>query len=296
MVPLKGPSAMVGVLAIKPQQPETVLTKGEKNLLYVVADLLAIYMEKDLYQERSRETIKLEASERLYQTILNSISHEIKTPMTAIIGLASTLENEQIQNTPQTRQQVVHELLESVDRLNEEVMNILDMSRLSSEGLALKKEWNDIQDIVDTCILKLNKQLINHLVQVNIPEPKPFLKVDFDLFESALCNILINAAQYAPAQTLIEIGAVVAGKNLKITVVDHGPGIPEEHHSRIFNKFYRLPGSAPGGTGLGLAIAKSVVELHGGSIAVKNQAQGGLEVAITLPYEEPPKMPAAKKT
>ncbi len=291
-LPLKGPSVMTGVLSYMPNEQTHMLTPDEKNLLIAIATQLAIYLETDLYQQRSMDAEKLEESERLHQTILNSISHELKTPMTAILGLSSALESKGMSNKPDVQKQLLDELSEAVDRLNREVSNILDMSRLSSGHLTLKKEWTDIREIITSCLSKLDKQLIHHPIHVNVPEEDiPYVKLDYGLFETALKNIIINSATYTPEGAPITITQSNIKDCIQIVIADLGPGVPEDLLHTIFDKFYRVPGSEHGGTGLGLTIAKAVIEAHGGTIQARNQVAGGLDIIINLPLETQPEIP-----
>lgn len=289
-LPLKGPSGVSGVLAFLPRNRGRTLSLDESNLLNAAATQMAVYLERESFRESSVETTKLEESERLHQTILNSISHEIKTPLTAIMGLSSALETKEVGGNTELRGQLLGELGAEVIRLNREINNILDMSRLSSGVLTLKKEWTDMREVANACAVKLKRELARHRLSVDIPEGLPLLKLDFPLFESALSNLLLNAVNYTPEKSSIEISAEAAGGGFLLRVSDNGSGLPEEQLTSVFEKFYRAPGSRVGGTGLGLSIAKSVVEAHGGRIMAKNRAGGGLELTVYLPLEKQPEI------
>jgi len=291
-IPLKGPSGVSGVLAFLPHDRGHLLSLDESNLLNAAAAQIAVYLERESFRESSIEAKKFEESERLHQTILSSISHEIKTPLTAIMGLSSALETKDVGGNPELRGQLLGELGVEVVRLNREINNILDMSRLSSGVLTLKKEWTDMSEVANACAVKLKKELARHPLAIKIPDGLPFLKLDFALFESALTNLLLNAVNYTPERSSIEISAEVSGGEYLLRVSDNGPGLPEEQLSSVFEKFYRVPGSRVGGTGLGLSIAKSVVEAHGGKIAAKNRSGGGLEITVALPLERQPELKA----
>lgn len=291
-IPMKGRSEIVGVLSvIQSDNTSRILTQDVKELLMLTAGQLAIYLEKELYRELALEAKKWEESEHLHQTIFNCISHELKTPMTAILGFISTLEDPSLQKKAVLRSQLLQELKEAVQRLNAEVSNILDMSRLTSGTLTLKKEWNDLGEVILSCVNKLKKSLSSHPIQIEIQETILFVKMDVGLFESALKNILLNAATYTPDNTPINIRIKTDEKTIQIAISDQGAGIPEDQIPYIFDKFFRLPGSLPGGTGLGLAIAKSVIEAHQGKISAQNRIPNGLEVTITLPFDHQPTLP-----
>ena len=289
-IPLIGPAESVGVLAYKPNSASR-LSPGEENLLQTVARQLAVAAERELFQARSRQSEQLVESERLYQTILNSVSHELRTPLTAIIGNASALANSQIASDPIRREQLSSDIVENAQRLNRVVSNLLDMSRLNSGKLTLKRDWHELSDLISVTLDSQKAALSDHRVTVRLGEPLPLIRVDFQLLQQALTNLLINAASYTPAGTEIEIGARATSRGIDLTVSDHGPGLPSDSIPHLFEMFYRVPGSRAGGAGIGLAITKGIVEAHGGSIEARNIPSGGAVFTMTLPVERQPEMP-----
>lgn len=235
---------------------------------------------------RLREAEKLKRSEELHQVLLNSISHELRTPLTVLTASATSLcDPEIIQNEPAVRT-IRDELLGASDRLNRVIENLLDMSRLNSGILSLKMEWHDLQDVVGVAVNKLKLQLKNHPIRVDLNGSATFVQMDFRLVEHALINLILNAAQYTPPGTGIQIRSNVEKTKLHIFVEDEGPGIPNESLARVFEKFYRVPGSPAGGTGLGLSIVKGIVEAHNGSITAQRNDPRGTRFVIELPYQE----------
>jgi two-component system, OmpR family, sensor histidine kinase KdpD len=289
-VPLLGPTELVGVLAFRPLTKNRLLQE-EQNLLSSVCRQFAIAFEREVFQKRSRQTEQLRQSERLHQTILDSVSHEIRTPLTAIIGAASALQDESIVGNPDVRHELSQEVVETAERLDRVVDNLLDMSRLSSGALLLNKDWHDVRDIISIATAKLTRTLSGHVLQLTVPEQMPLVAIDLQLFEQVLSNILLNAANYAPLGSTIQIITGTRNDSVFLQVRDQGHGVPEESLTRIFDKFYRLPGTQSGGTGLGLAVAKSIVEAHSGTIEAANREEGGLQVTILLPLEQQPTMP-----
>ena len=267
------------------------MVPDETNFLNTVTRQLAIGIERELLNEQSRETQRLQESERLHQTILNSISHEMRTPLTAIIGASSALQNAEISGNKDTRKELTDELTQASERLNFIVENLLDTSRLASGLFQLKREWSDIKDIVSISIDQLSRVLEQHIIHLDIPDNLPFVYVDFHLMEQAISNILRNSASMAPANSLISIDARAGNNLLIISVSDQGPGIPEQSLYKIFERFYRVPGTPTGGVGLGLWLVKSIIELHGGKISVANQVAGGVCFSIQLPIEKQPEIP-----
>ncbi|MCX5748763.1 MAG: sensor histidine kinase KdpD [Candidatus Saganbacteria bacterium] len=292
-IPLKGPSETVGILAYRPYKEEK-LNQEQANLIAAISKQIAVYLEKELFRERSKQVQELEKSEKMLQTILESISHEMRTPLTSIGGIASALNEEKINQDKTVREDLIKELLESVDRLNNVVGNILDMSRINSGSFTLKREWNDIGEIIDVSVKQLREKLKGHKLSIEIKEGLPLVMLDFNLFEQAVSNILINAINYTPEGSEIKIRSFLKDDDLILEISDNGPGISEDQLVHIFEKFYRVKGSPAGGVGLGLTLTKSIIEAHGGFIFSANKKGGGLEFKISLPVEKQPDMMAGQ--
>ena len=164
------------------------------------------------------------------------------------------------------------------------------MTRLNSGILSLKKEWQDVNDLVSVTLKKLGRYLDSHKIVIEIDENLQLIEIDFRLMEHMLTNLLFNSLAYTPVGTEIRVKAWSQDNRFHLTVEDEGPGVPPEDLQRIFEKFYRAPGTPTGGTGLGLAIAKNIVELHGGTIHAENREPRGLRIVIALPLGMPPRM------
>jgi two-component system sensor histidine kinase KdpD len=232
----------------------------------------------------------------LHQTIIDSVSHELRTPLTGIIGAASALRDERIAAVAATRSQLAEALVDNAQRLNRVVGNLLDMSRLSSGVLKLSRDWHDVNDLVAFAMDSNQRVLAGREVTSKLQDGLPFVRVDFHLFEQAIGNLLVNAATHTPAGSPISISGQVRRDQLELSVLDSGSGIPEKSLPYLFDRFYRVPGTAPSGTGTGLAIVKAVVELHGGRVEARNRPEGGAAFTITLPVEPQPEMPREMKT
>ena len=289
-IPLRGTMETVGILAYHPIE-KVRLVQEEESLLFTVARQLAISLERESLQERSRQAERLAESERLYQTILNSISHEIRTPLTAIMGFTSALRSDQLNANTESHRQILGELTDNAERLNNVVTNLLDLSRLNSGMLSLKKDWHDINDLIAVVLSELQNNLSDHPVATKTAEPLPLIRIDFNLFKQALINLLSNAATYTRSGTAIEVETIVAENTIILKITDNGPGIPADSLPHLFDKFYRVPGTPSGGTGIGLAIAKAIVEMHGGTIEVANIPKRGACFSIKLPIEKQPELP-----
>ncbi len=290
-LPLKTIGETVGLFIYQPKTKRK-LSVEQENLLYSIVQQVAIALEKHFYESRLREAERLEESEKLHQTLLNSISHEMRTPLTVIMGTATTLADENIDKSKADIKNAASELLDASDRLNRVIENLLDMSRLNSGVLAIKSEWHDIHDLVGVTLKKLGKNLSQHQIKVDLPLDLPLINIDFRLMEHALSNLILNATMYSPQGKEIRISSKLTDSFVRIIIEDEGSGIPESSLSKIFEKFYRVPGTPTGGTGLGLSIVKSIVEAHEGSIYAENRTSGGARFVIELPLKPAPSAPA----
>lgn len=288
-VPLRGVGESVGVLIFKPTLSQNKINPEQMGLLLSITTQLGISIERHFLSRRLADAQRLKDSEVLHQTLLNSISHEMRTPLTAIMGAASTLEKYSSEN--KKVKDISEGLSEASDRLNRVIENLLDMSRLNSGVLGLKLEWQDLSDLVGVVLKKLDKNLKPNQVVTKISDEVGLVEIDFRLFEHALSNIILNSTQYAGSGCKIEIEAILKSNRVIITVSDDGRGVPEESVPHIFEKFYRVPGTPAGGTGLGLSIVKGIVELHKGSIRFEPNEPHGSKFIIELPYRTAPSMP-----
>lgn len=229
-------------------------------------------------------------SERLYQVMFDSVSHELKTPLTAIIGSATVLEQEQKKFG--SAHALTCQIAESAYRISLTIDNLLDFLRLNSGRLQLKKEWQDCEDFIKANLEQSQHVLTGHQIQLNVSDSLPLINIDFSFLSHAFVNLLFNAVRYSPAGSAIQIAAEQSDKNIIFSVSDCGPGIPSEHLVTIFQKFFRVPGSASGGLGLGLAIAKEIVEMHSGSVWAENCVGSGASFFMRLPVEPQPSFPS----
>lgn len=276
--PLIASNEVVGVIGIRTRGHER-LSVDEQVLLDTFINQVALVIERELIDEQTEQAAMLNESERLYTTLLNSISHELRTPIAAIIGAASNLQT----SDPTARDQLSDDIQSSAQRLNRLVENLLDMSRLDSGRLQLKREWCDIGELIGVAIQRLQPCLKHRQLKLTIAPGLPLVQIDFVLMEQVLVNLLDNACSYTPPDAAISVQADQGRGEVVIRVSDTGPGIPSAELARVFDKFYRVPGTTPGGTGLGLSIAKSLVEAHGGAIRAETPRTGGTSIVITLP-------------
>lgn len=281
-LPLLATGKQVGVMGIRTHQLEQ-LAPDQGVLLETFANQSALVIERELLHESAEQAAMLRESERLYTTLLNSISHELRTPLATITGAASSLLNPQTGVNETARVALTKAIEDAAERLNRLVENLLDMSRLDAGRLQLKMEWCDVSDVISVAVQRLAKDFMQHPLSIECKPMLPLILMDFRLIEQVLVNLLDNACTYTPPGTPVKISAAVDENFLTIAVADAGRGIPTEELTRIFDKFYRVPGTATGGTGLGLSICRALVEAHRGDLTAENAAGGGARFIIRLP-------------
>lgn len=223
---------------------------------------------------------------RLYNTLLNSLSHEFRTPIATIIGATDNLLINPSGFSGEDQRRLLNAISVASLHLNQQVENLLNLSRLESGGIQLKKDWCDMNELVCHTLRRLDEQLGAHAVQTHIRENLPLFRLDYGLMEQVLYNLVSNAARYTPPGSLIAIKVDWVGECVQISVEDDGNGFPEEEIPKAFDKFYRLKNNHhTGGTGLGLSIVKGFVEAHNGTVVLKNRLPSGARFIITIPAE-----------
>ncbi|MGH7455317.1 MAG: GAF domain-containing sensor histidine kinase, partial [bacterium] len=282
--PLLTADEAVGVIGIAPLLSRP-LTLEQEGLLQTFLHQIAVAIEREMLHAAAEQAHLLAESERLYKTLFNSISHELRTPISAIMSASESLLHAGASQRPEIKTELAKEIHWAAERLNRLIENLLDMTRLESGLIQPKRDWCDVHDLINTAVKKLGAELTGHSLSVSVSPDMPLLKIDFGLMEQALANLLHNAAVYTPAGSTIQICALAQDENGVITIADNGPGLPAEALSRVFEKFYRVRSAKAGGLGLGLSIARGFVEAHKGTIAVENRAEGGAQFTIRLPLE-----------
>jgi two-component system sensor histidine kinase KdpD len=282
--PLQTPRGVVGVLGVKPTNPSAYLTLEQARLLESFANQAALAIERAQLAEQARQAQLLQATEKLQTALLNSISHDLRTPLVSITGALSSLQEDGVNLDDDTRTSLVDTALAEAERLNHLVGNLLDMTRVEAGAIHAEREPCDVQDVIGSALDRLNVMLKDRRVNVQVPPKLPLVPMDFVLMVQVLVNLLDNAIKYSPPATPIDVTARAVGANLEIQIADRGVGIPPDDLTRVFDKFYRVqrPGEV-NGTGLGLAICKGIVEAHGGAIKAENRAGGGTVIQLTLP-------------
>jgi len=294
-LPLKTAQGIRGVLGVLPAA-DTLPALGpeQRHLMEAFASQAAVAIERAQLAAEARRTQVLQETERLQSALLNSISHDLRTPLAAVTGALSTLVENGNALDDATRRELLETAREAAQRLNRLVGDLLDMTRLQGGALRLRKAPADIQDLIGTSLSQLGDAVTGRKIEVDVAPNIPLVSVDFALITRVLANIVENAVKYSPPETAITIRARSVGGNLEIMVADRGPGVPESNLGQMSGKFQRGRTGANNGTGLGLAICRGFVEAHGGHITVENRPGGGLTVFFTLPLDGGPPEEAAR--
>jgi two-component system, OmpR family, sensor histidine kinase KdpD len=283
-IPLQSQSSALGVMGVDLEDEADYATAQTRRLLDAFAAQATLAIERVQLVKQAEKAQILQSRESLERALLNSVSHDLRTPLVSITGALSTLRDAGENLNAPARRELLSTACEEAERLNRFVGNLLEMTRLEAGVVKPNEEPSDIQDLIGCVLTVIEQRLGARKVDLQIPEGLPLVNMDMALMTHVLVNLLENALKYSPPESSIGIAARTENDKLIIEISDQGPGVPEADLKRIFDKFYRIPvPEGAGGTGLGLAISKGIVEAHGGKIAAENLATGGLRVSVTLP-------------
>jgi two-component system sensor histidine kinase KdpD len=289
-VPLVGSQRTVGALGVRPKESSRFLDPEQRQLLESCASLIALAIERDESVLEAHQAQMRTEAEQLRNSLLSSVSHDLRTPLSTIAGAAGSL----LERAREEDREFLQTVVDESRRLERLVENLLDMARLDSGAVVLNRQWHVLEEVVGLALAAVKRELKDHAVRVDIPSDFPLLLVDAFLLEQVFVNLLENASRYTAADSAIEISAAIVGKKAEIRCADNGPGVPVGSETRIFDKFFRGSTIAPDGrrgVGLGLAICRAIVEAHRGTISVANRGEGGAEFRVLLPCDEsPPKI------
>jgi two-component system sensor histidine kinase KdpD len=290
-VPLKAPMRVRGVVALALRNPLRLNVPEQRRLLDTFASLLAIALERIHYVDIAQKTTVQMESERLRNALLGAISHDLRTPLAALAGMADSLQLTAPPLAP-AHAEIAQSLREAALRMNALVNNLLDMARLESGRIALNLQWQPLEEVVGSALRSLGALFAGrHPIKVQLPHDLPLLQFDAVLIERVLANLLENAAKYTPQGSTITIAAAATRDEVEVWVADEGPGLPPGREELIFEKFERgRKESATPGVGLGLAICRAIVSAHGGAIRGETRPQGGARFVFTLPRGVPPRI------
>jgi two-component system sensor histidine kinase KdpD len=247
-----------------------------------------LVLDRQRLRDAGQQAKLVTESERLSKTLLNSVSHEIRTPIAVIGNAAGNLCEPQHGTLNDFQQSMVGEIQEASKRLNRLVGNLLNMTRLESGHIRPKLDWCDVADLIQATLKEIERDMSRNKVSIEVSRGLPLVRMDFVLMQQALTNLLLNTSVHAPPGTAVQVRAAIESDVLLLTVSDGGPGLPLDVVPYIFDKFYRAPSAPAGGTGLGLAIVKGFVEAQGGQVQAENKPSGGAQFTIRLPVSKPP--------
>jgi two-component system sensor histidine kinase KdpD len=278
--PLTGNNNNMGVISVK---HEVVFTQGEEQFWEAFLSQISGKYERELLRIAAKKAYILNESDKLYKTLFNSISHELRIPVATIMGASDTLLT---QNYPEeTKSKLYSEINIATVRLNRLIENLLNMSRLESGRITFRPDWCDVHDLANSATDNLKQELSHFKLFVIVPTDMPLVYIDFGLIEQVLHNLVLNATQNSPTNTSIRIKFFHENNILTIQVMDRGKGFPAKELNSVFNKFYRGKDAKAGGTGLGLSIVKGFIESHNGTVTAENRQNGGALFTIKIPVK-----------
>jgi two-component system sensor histidine kinase KdpD len=292
-IPMRTSRGPVGVIGIDRDKPGGLLTPEQRRLFNALSDQAALAAERVRLVEDVDRARLLEESDRLRSALLTSISHDLKTPLAAIIGASGTLKSYAAQLDEESKEDLLSTVQDEAERLNRFIANLLDMTKLESGAIVPNIALNDLSDVLGAALHRARKVLSNDRLELHLASHLPMVAVDPVLFEQVLFNLLDNAAKYSPPHSTILIQSWEEAGSVVLQVLDEGEGIPEEDLERIFDKFYRAQKGdrVRAGTGLGLPICRGFIEAMGGTIVAGNRTdRSGAVITVRLPVPEQKQM------
>ncbi len=287
-LPLGDGKRVFGVLSVQFRDPRDYYSRERRELLETVGSHVSAVLEREEHSENGHQANLQMEGERLRTSLLRSISHDLRTPLTSIGGSAEALLEKLSDGDTRENRELLADIGEEVSWLTRMIDNILSLTRFESDRIVLRKESESVEDVVSSALRVLAKRLQNHDVEVRLPETLLLVPMESPLIEQVLVNLVDNAVKYSEKGTKIEVSAEAGESEVVFEVADRGRGIPPEEAGRIFEKFYRGDGAhtrGVRGTGLGLSICRAIVEAHGGKIGVLPREGGGCRFRFTLPLE-----------
>lgn len=293
-VPLEGLKGTVGVLGLRPQTPGALFTPEQTHMIETLARQVALALEVERLETESLHAQMEAETERLKTSLLSSVTHDLQTPLAAIMGSADSLAQVGETLAPDLRRSLAVNIHEEAERLSRLIGNLLRMTKLESGTLKPDLQLQSLEEPLGAALNLVEKQLAGREVDMNMPADLPMLDLDGVLMEQLFLNLLENAAKYAPKGTPVSVQARQTGNAVEVLVADHGPGLAPEELEKVFELFYQgQVGAGPGseragraGYGIGLAICRAIVQVHGGSIRAENREGGGAVFRLSLPVPD----------
>lgn len=286
--PFHNEDQVLGVLALLPINLRRIFLPEQQKLLETFLRLIGQAIARIRFAEQARQNHSQIEAERLRNSLLSAISHDLRTPLASIMGSASTLVEDDGQLKNSDKIELTKGIVEEAERMSKLVNNILEMAKLDAGVLELKREWHPVDEIIGTVLTLLQKPLKDRVVNVKMPTGICMLYVDAVMIEQVLINLLENALRYTPAGSNLDLTVQSNDTSVMISLADYGPGIPKGQEERLFEKFFRSRSeAAQSGVGLGLAICRSIIEVHKGRIYAENRTGGGAVFTFVLPVDHP---------
>lgn len=296
LLPLKTPQKVLGVLCLLVASTSQILTidhdpglevgqtTPQAIFLRVFLEQAVTLIERGRLQHESLRIKVLQETDALRAALLSSVSHDLRTPLSAIMTAATSLQHTDAQWDDEARQSQAHLIEQEAKRLNRLVENLLDMSRIEAGALRPNKVLYPLDELIRDVLGRLDPLLQGRPIQLSLPADLPPVELDYMQIDQVVTNLLENAARHTPPGSPIDIELLSRRECVEVRITDHGPGIPPGEHEHIFDKFYRVLGSVPRGSGLGLTVCKGLIEAHGGMIRVETEQDNGATFCFTLPY------------
>jgi two-component system sensor histidine kinase KdpD len=285
-----GSRGTVGAIGVRPKDANRFLDPDQIRLLETCGSLIALSLERDQsVLEAHAAQLQIE-TEKLRNSLLSAVSHDLRTPLASIAGASSTLISSQDSLSPETCSDLLVTINDEAERLSRLVENLLHMTRLSSSRVEIIWQWHPVDEIIGSALTRMERQLLGRQIETHIDEGLPLIHVDSILMEQLLVNLIDNATKYSPQDSIIEISARHTKGIVELEVKDRGRGFVAGDEERVFDLFYRGNSAPPDqrGTGIGLAICRAITEVHGGQIEACNRPGGGAIVRVMLPNVDPP--------
>ncbi len=287
-LPLLGHESPLGVVSVRPQRRDAFATPEPLRQLETFVNQTALALERARLADEAQDARVRAEAERLRSSLLTSVSHDLRTPLASITGAATTILESGARLDSRTQQELVESVRDEADRLNRLVQNLLEMTRLESGALQLRKEWHPLEEVIGAALNRLGQRLANRRVTTRVPPDLPLVAIDDVLIEQVLVNLLDNAIKYTPSESPIAVIATATDRTVTVEVADHGPGLPPGEEDKVFEKFYRGQPAGGRGAGLGLAICHGIIKAHGGHIWAQNLPEGGVAFLFNLPLADTP--------